>query len=72
MSNHDILQLMGIKPYMIQYKDNYWTDHWECKYDLQFNTLEEAQAALEKCRPSRGPGCYRIAEAYATIQYRGL
>ena len=59
-------EAMGIKPYVIQQCRDIHTGPWATRFDLQFDTLEEAQAAFEKLVPQ---SMYRIAEAIPYMQY---
>ena len=64
----EFLERSGIKPYVIQYKERHYLERWETRYDLQFDTLEEAREALS--RMVCGKIIYRIAEACPVVEYR--
>jgi len=59
-------EAMGIKPYVIQHCRDLHTGPWETRSDLQYDTLEEAQAAFEKLTLR---SMYRIAEAVPYMRY---
>ena len=65
-----ILENTGIKRYMLQrqHVNAYYSPVWENLYDRQYDTLEEAQAALERVQGA-GHYRYRIAEAVPHIVY---
>ena len=54
-----------MKKYVLQMQAHAWDTRW-ITLDFEFDTLEEAKAALAQ-RP--GPG-YRVAEAYTVTRYK--
>lgn len=65
----NLLEGTGIKPYILQRQHaNCYSDVWETLYDRQFDTLEEAEAALRRVQGG-GHYRYRIAQASPRIVY---
>ena len=66
MSDQDmsLFEGTGVKRYALRYHERPF-DPWEYPFDLQFDTLEEARAALDKA-----VGLYELVERYPSVQYK--
>lgn len=56
-----------MKKYVLQMRAHEWDTHWVTT-SLEFDTLEEAKAALAQ----RHEPWYRIAEAYTVTRYKAV
>lgn len=65
----NLLEGTGIKPYILQRQHvNCYSGVWDTLYDRQYDTLEEAEAALLRLQGA-GHYRYRIAQAAPRIVY---
>lgn len=62
----DIFQDTGVKRYVIRRRENFYSP-WEYPSEFQYNTLEEARAALTAMPLSGGR---QIAEMYPGLRYQ--
>jgi len=53
----------GVKRYVLRYRPNNYSP-WQYPLDLQYDTVEEARAALETM-----PGGYQIVERFPCLRY---